>query len=106
MTTIEIRPSELSRELSNIEKLAIIEAWEDYTCDAPVVLNESNPISGHLRGMIISSLDTAFFAATQFVSSLMGPVDLDEEDDYELVVKDMVRTFKKMNIGRIHYTHD
>jgi len=104
MKLIRFEESELiNKGLSLKEAQAIVDAWDNYTEDRPVLLNKYNASFDFIKESVTSFMLTALFAAKDFQSRIFPDFDLTNEEDYTIVVQDMQRELKRNRVAQFNH---
>ncbi len=80
---------------SEAEKKAMVEAWQEYTYNEPVILNEKSAGYSCYKSMIAESVLHCFLYAKYDLQKLHGQADIEDEDDYKFIVERMVMKLKE-----------
>lgn len=94
MAIINFNVEDFKHAESESEKKAMVEAWQEYTYDAPVILNEKSTGYSHYKNMIAESVLDSLTFAKHDLERIYGHADLDDEDDYRMAVKRMVNNLR------------
>lgn len=99
ITQLTINETDLQpKQLTSKERQAIVDAWNEYAYDRPIYLNTENRGYMFFKEGIIDFLSTAMFGELMHQSEIYGDFDLDNEDDYDAVVKGIIKEAKRKNI--------
>lgn len=98
-TQLTINETDLQpKQLTSKERQAIVDAWSEYAYDKPIYLNYANVGATFFKEGIIEFLSTAMFGEMMHQSEIYSDFDLDNEDDYNSVVKGIIKEAQRKNI--------